>query len=235
MIIDVYACVIQSNKCTAQRSTILLAVSNYALEYRRFYLPPRRFRFALACVAESLVDSSQKLSRRLTFNDVYACFFFLEIFREFEAESGRLRRTASTRARLEEWPIPDTRVDLTLLYLINYSVRYPILQFVPSHIPSPRLSAPPFLDVARRRLRDLWNPFFFFFLPFSRSTNRPSIESRVCAICVNVNRDRSSIYSTKSKVYLKIDARRIVNERRERGRKWNEFGRFIKKKKDTND
>lgn len=30
MIIDVYACVIQSNKCTAQRSTILL--SNYALE-----------------------------------------------------------------------------------------------------------------------------------------------------------------------------------------------------------
>lgn len=168
-------------------------------------------------------------------NDVYEVFFFLEIFREFEAESGRLRRTASTRARLEEWPIPDTRVDLTLLYLINYSVRYPILQFVPSHIPSPRLSAPPFLDVARRRLRDLWNPFFFFFLPFSRSTNRPSIESRVCAICVNVNRDRSSIYSTKSKVYLKIDARRIVNERRERGRKWNEFGRFIKKKKDTND
>lgn len=238
MIIDVYACVIQSNKCTAQRSTILLAVSNYALEYRRFYLPPRRFRFALACVAESLVHSSQKLSRRLTFNDVYACFFFLEIFREFEAESGRLRRTASTRARLEEWPIPDTRVDLTLLYLINYSVRYPILQFVPSHIPSPRLSAPPFLDVARRRLRDLWNPFFFFFFfSFSRSTNRPSIESRVCAICVNVNRDTSSIYSTKSKVYLKIDARRIVNERREReGENGTSFSvDLLKKKKDTND
>lgn len=39
--------------------------------------------------------------------------------------------------RLEEWSIPDTRVDLTLLYLINYSVRYPILQFVPSHTSSP--------------------------------------------------------------------------------------------------
>lgn len=28
--------------------------------------------------------------------------------------------------------MPDTRVDLTLLYLINYSARQPILQFVPS-------------------------------------------------------------------------------------------------------
>lgn len=39
--------------------------------------------------------------------------------------------------------MPDTRVDLTLLYLINYSVRYPILQFVPSRTPVPPWTVPP--------------------------------------------------------------------------------------------
>lgn len=131
------------------------------------------------------------------------CSFFSDI-RESEAESGRLRRELD--GRLKEWPIPDTRVDLTLLYLINYSVRYPILQFVPSHI----FSSPLHTAVPQRCSspppRSTESLFFFLF----RSTNRRSIESRVCAICVNVNRNRSSIYLAKNKVYL---------DRREENRK----------------
>lgn len=131
------------------------------------------------------------------------CVFFFLGYSRVRSGIG-LRRELD--GRLEEWPIPDTRVDLTLLYLINYSVRYPILQFVPSHI----FSSPLHTAVPQRCSspppRSTESLFFFLF----RSTNRRSIESRVCAICVNVNRNRSSIYLAKNKVYL---------DRREENRK----------------
>lgn len=93
--------------------------------------------------------------------NVYMCVCVCVLFSDIpRVRIGTASRTAWTRARLEEWPIPDTRVDLTLLYLINYSVRYPILQFVPSHTFSSPLhtAVPQCCSSPPPR-----NPFFFFF------------------------------------------------------------------------
>lgn len=134
----------------------------------------------------SLKSVSLCLERKIIEANVYRRFFSPGIPRVRSASGGL------EDGRLEEWSIPDTRVDLTLLYLINYSVRYPILQFVPSHT----ISTPPFLNVARRRLRPRPRPTESPSPSFSfRSTNRRSIDTSCqCKSIVYLSFKKNEVY-----------------------------------------
>lgn len=144
--------------------------------YHALHLP-RSLKSVSLCLERKIIEANVYRRRALFFSG-------------YSASSKRVRGLED--GRLEEWSIPDTRVDLTLLYLINYSVRYPILQFVPSHT----ISTPPFLNVARRRLRPRPRPTESPSPSFSfRSTNRRSIDTSCqCKSIVYLSFKKNEVY-----------------------------------------